>query len=232
MKNSYYCFFLCLFALVIPHGAIATIAVYQYDDQNRLTQVEIDSTTTIAYTYDNTGNRLTMNAVGNELPGPEVTDTGLYSLDNTLLDLVVSQYGEVYGDLTYEYAIGNAPCTNDVVEWTGFTIQTDGTVQVNDLNLPYGQEYFVCVRIKNYAGEVVSGNGASDGIAVLENHPPFEVFHIHRYEDATQSVSILWDTIDQESYEIYFKDAFEDTFQYAATVSASGMTGHMGGRRL
>lgn len=154
---------------VVP--VFAGTVQYTYDFLDRLTQAETtDGTITITYTYDNVGNRLTMTTHGTSLDAPEVTDAGLFSLDNTVLELLVSTYGEEYGNLEYEFAIGTSSGASDVVGWTGFNVETDGSVTLDELNLPFGQEYFVSVRIVNFAGHVVSDIGSSDGIKILDPH--------------------------------------------------------------
>ena len=148
-------------------SAIAATIQYTYDDLGRLTQAT-DGAMVITYTYDNIGNRLTMTAQGSKLDTPEVTDAGIFSLDNTVLDILVSTYGDEYGDLQYGFAIGTSAGAADVVGWTGFDVEPDGSVTLDELDLPFGQEYFVSVRIVNFAGHVVSDAGCSDGIIILD----------------------------------------------------------------
>lgn len=128
-------------------SVIAATIQYTYDDLGRLTQAT-DGTTAITYTYDNIGNRLIMTALGISLGAPEVTDAGIFSLDNTALDLLVSTYGEEYGNLEYGFAIGTSAGAADVVGWTGFDVEPDGSVTLDGLDLPFDQEYFVSVSKK------------------------------------------------------------------------------------
>jgi YD repeat-containing protein len=150
-------------------SAIATTIQYTYDDLGRITQAEsTDGTMVITYTYDNVGNRLTLSARGTSLDTPEVTDAGLFSLDNNLLDILISTYGDEYGDLRYEFAIGTSAGASNVVGWKGCYVEPYGSVTLDGLNLPFGKEYFVSVRIVNFAGHVVSETGCSDGIIILD----------------------------------------------------------------
>ena len=135
----------------------------------RLTKVEADDATMlITYTYDEVGNRLSMTAHGIGLGTPKVTEEGLLSLSDSSLEINVSTYGEQYGDLDYEYAIGNSAGATDAVDWSSFQVGPDGTATVGGFNLPYNQEYFISVRIKNFRGDIVSAAGSSDGITVLD----------------------------------------------------------------
>ena len=157
---------ICLINLV---PALAGTVQYTYDSLDRLTKAEAtDSSMVITYTYDEVGNRLSITAQGIGLDTPEVKDTGLFSLDNTMLEIDVTIYGEQYGNLGYEYAIGTSPGATDVIEWTSFEVEPDGTAILEGLNLPHNQEYFVAVRLKNFADDVVTGVGSTDGITVLD----------------------------------------------------------------
>ena len=111
-------------------SAIAATIQYTYDDLGRLTQAT-DGTMVFTYIYDNIGNRLTMTAQGSKLDTPEVTDAGIFSLDNTVLDILVSTYGDEYGDLQYGFAIGTSAGAADVVGWTGFDVEPDGSRWMN-----------------------------------------------------------------------------------------------------
>ena len=91
-------------------------------------------------------------------------------LDNNVLDILVSTYGDEYGNLEYEFAIGTSAGAADVVDWTGFDVEPDGSVTLDGLDLPFGQEYFVSVRIINFAGHVVSDVGSSDGVIILDSY--------------------------------------------------------------
>lgn len=158
-----------LICLITVVPAFAGTVQYTYDSLGRLTKTEAtDGSMLITYTYDDVGNRLTMTAQGTKLDSPEVTDAGLFSLDNTVLDLLVSTYGEEYGNLEYEFAIGTSAGAADVVAWSGFDVEPDGSVRLDGLDLPFDQEYFVSVRIINFAGNVVSDVGSSDGIIILD----------------------------------------------------------------
>ena len=158
-----------LFCMVISVPALAATVQYTYDALGRLTGVEAtDSTMVITYTYDKVGNRMTMTSQGIRLETPQVADLGDFSLDRTTLELNVTTYGEQYGVLGYEYAIGTSAGATDMVDWTSVEVGTDGTAVLEGLSLPYDQEYFVSVRIKNFAGNVVSGIGTSDGITILD----------------------------------------------------------------
>ena len=162
-------FSVILICLINVVPAFAGTVQYTYDPLGRLTQAEAaDESMVITYTYDNVGNRLTMTAQGSKLDTPKVMDAGLFSLDNTVLELLVSTYGDEYGNLEYEFAIGTSAGAADVVGWTGFNVETDGSVTLAGLDLPFGQEYFVSVRIVNFADHVVSDVGSSDGIIVLD----------------------------------------------------------------
>ena len=157
---------LCLINFV---PALAGTVQYTYDSIDRLTKAEAtDSSMVIIYTYDEVGNRLSITAQGIGLDTPEVTDTGLFSLDNSMLEIDVTTYGEQYGDLDYEYAIGASLGAADVVDWTSFEVDPDGTATLEGLNLPHNQEYFVAVRLKNFADDVVTGVGSTDGITMLD----------------------------------------------------------------
>jgi YD repeat-containing protein len=161
---------LSLMSFIIPKTRLSAREVtYGYDELNRLTRVAArGGSMLLTYTYDEVGNRLSMTAQGISLDIPEVTDTGLFGLDNTTLGINVTTYGEQYGDLDYEYAIGTSAETTDAVDWSSFQVAPDGTATVSGFKLPYNQEYFISVRIKNFRGDIVSAASSSDGITVLD----------------------------------------------------------------
>ena len=167
-RTIFFCIVILLcFINLVP--AFAATIQYTYDSLDRLTKAEAtDSSMVITYTYDEVGNRLAITAQGIGLDTPEVTDTGLFSLDNTMLEIDVTTYTDQYGNLGYEYAIGTSPGATDVIDWTSFEVGPDGTATLEGLNLPHNQEYFVAVRLKNFANDVVTGVGSTDGITVLD----------------------------------------------------------------
>lgn len=161
-------FLVACLTLAISIISIEAKVTNHFDNQDRLYSIEYDDGSYIEYTYDSVGNQISINSSGNELEPPEVEDSGLYNLDNTQLDLVITTYGQEYGNLTYKYIIGTSPCGDFVIDWTPFVPFQDGTALIEDLALPWGQEYFICVRILNFAGDIVSASASTDGIYVLE----------------------------------------------------------------
>jgi hypothetical protein len=159
-----------LLSLFAGVPAIAGTTQYNYDHLDRLTRVEsIDGNTLITYTYDSVGNRLSMTAQGVTLDTLEVTDTGFFHLDNTSLDLTVTTYGSQFGNLAYEYTIGTSSGGTDIIDWTYFSVNPDGTATLEGLILPYNQEYFVSVRVRNFTADLVTNLASTDGITVLDS---------------------------------------------------------------
>jgi len=171
-----YVFLLSLFFSVLyPSGVVLSVEyINSYDHLGRLTQVEAsDGSMSILYTYDAVGNRLSM-TVQSSAGTPEVIDEGSYSLDNSSVVINISKLGNEYGDLEYEYAIGTTEGGTEVINWTGLEIGPDGNGILTGLNLPQDQTYYISVRIKNFAGEVVGGIGITDGIAILDPAGDFD----------------------------------------------------------
>ena len=153
--------------LSFSYGTAAT-TTYTYDNLNRLTgAITNDGTLTASYTYDNVGNRLSMGIQGLQLEIPSVTDSGEYSLDTTQLDLNSTLYDPKFGNLIYHYALGTSCELTDIQDWSEFFPDENGNVLLETLNLPYG-ELFISVRMLNFAGEIVSENGCSDGTLILD----------------------------------------------------------------
>lgn len=168
------CRLVYLFMLVGGSPVLAETMNYKYDYLDRLVEVEApDSSFLVRYTYDAVGNRLSM-TVQSSAGEPQVTDAGTYSLDNTSVVINVSELAEEFGDLEYEYAIGTTEGGTEVITWTSLEIGPDGNVVLDSLNLPQAQTYYISVRIKNFAGEVVGGIGITDGIAVLDPTGDFD----------------------------------------------------------
>jgi YD repeat-containing protein len=157
-----------ILSLATYSHAIGSAVVYEYDNHDRLIGVEIDSAEHIDYTYDSVGNRLSISSTGTVYNPPEIIDAGTYSLNNTQLDIEVVLLDETFGNLTYEFALGTTACGNDIFDWTEFGVQPDGTLQFQGLSLVWGQEYFVCVRVRNFAGDVITDTGSSEGIFILD----------------------------------------------------------------
>ena len=69
---------------------------------------------------------------------------------------------------TYDYAVGDSGRANNVVDWTsnGFNTQ----VTVTGLELSNSVTYYISVRIKNAAGEVL-GTLITDGIFIDTEDP-------------------------------------------------------------
>lgn len=165
----YSCFGLVTCILFIfTHVCLAATVTYQYDDLGRLAYVSFDESTSITYTYDNAGNQLTVVTRGLIQEQPVINDAGDFSLGNTLLQVYVPVYGEEYGTLSYELAVGTSECGTEVSDWTAYGADSEGLVTLDNLNLSYGQEYYVSVRILNSLGTVISRTGCSDGVTVLD----------------------------------------------------------------
>lgn len=170
-KRLIYCFF--IFSWCLP--SFAASIDFQYDSSYQLSQITYGSGEIINYIYDNVGNRISLISTGTQLDPASITDSGLYTLDNTLLDLLVGLYGEEYGNLTYEFAIGTSPCGDFVVDWTALDVGSEGTIQWVNLNLPFEQQYFICVRVMNFRGDVVVDYVSSDGLYVLDPAGDFDL---------------------------------------------------------
>ncbi len=157
-----------LFLLLHFSSAIAATYTYTYDNLDRLTGVTADDGTFIAsYTYDDAGNRLSMEIQGVQLETPSVTDSGEYSLDASQLDVHVTTYGSEYGNLGYYYGLGASCGLTDIQDWSEFIPDENGNILLDTLNLPHG-DLFISTQIVNFAGEIVSETGCSDGILILD----------------------------------------------------------------
>lgn len=73
----------------------------------------------------------------------------------------VCTYGDEYKNLEYEFAIGTSAGATDVVGWTGFDVEPDGSVTLDGLELPFNQEYFVSLCVLSEAG------GEKVGVSLL-----------------------------------------------------------------
>ncbi|RLB41580.1 MAG: hypothetical protein DRH12_07780 [Deltaproteobacteria bacterium] len=168
------------------------------DDFDRIIQVKEsdESLFNIVYSYDSIGNRLSITSQGPTLPPLEASDTGFFSLDNTTLQITVTTYDEKYGDLTYEVAIGTSPGQTDVLDWTEAEIGPNGNVTLGGLNLPLNQKYFVSVRVRNFAGDIVTNEASTDGVIVLDSQedPDGDGF------DNETEVSVMSNPLDPNSF--------------------------------
>ena len=157
----------CLY-FTIP--AAGTTVSFTYDNIYRLAGVEeVTGSIVFTYTYDAVGNRLSVTTQGlDQLDTPDIADSGLYGFDDTSLIVDLTAYDRRYGNLDYEFAIGSSPGATDILDWTTYPVGSDGTAILDGLNLPFNQEYFVTVRIKNFAGEIVTPLVSTDGLTVLD----------------------------------------------------------------
>lgn len=160
--------YLSILSFLFCSHAIGATIINEYDNLNRLVQINIDAAEQIIYTYDAVGNRLSISSNGIEYNSPGITDSDSIWLNNTILHLGISLFGREYGNLTYEFAIGTTPCATDIQDWTAYEVDADGNVNLDGLDLPWAQEYYICLRVRNFAGDIVTGTGSSDGIMVID----------------------------------------------------------------
>ncbi|NLN77249.1 MAG: PQQ-like beta-propeller repeat protein, partial [Armatimonadetes bacterium] len=99
---------------------------------------------------------------------PLVVDDGDYTSNVSSLHAVWSSSDPHTGVVEYQYAIGTAAGSTNVVDWT--SVGTDTEVTKSDLALVDGTKYFFSVKARNGAG-MWSAVGSSDGITV-DSSPP------------------------------------------------------------
>ncbi|KPK74357.1 MAG: hypothetical protein AMJ79_14365, partial [Phycisphaerae bacterium SM23_30] len=116
-------------------------------------------------------------------PRPEVTDDGVTTTNPRRLHTEWSS-SHPSGIHTYMYAVGTAPGSADVVDWTRFTGAISYTRSMENFPLLAGQDYYVSIQAHSNA-VYTSSLGVSDGIIYLPgdfNHdgivnlPDFAVF--------------------------------------------------------
>lgn len=167
MRRNHISFFIIGMIVFWTQSTLAATR-YQYDDMGRLIHAFIDETISITYEYDNAGNQISMRFQGMIRETPVISGAGEYSVGNMQIQVSVPQYGDEYGPLTYQMAIGSAAFGTDITDWMSYEPDAEGRVTLDNLNLSYGQAYFISIRILNEFGELISQTGCSDGIAVLD----------------------------------------------------------------
>jgi len=99
---------------------------------------------------------------------PVVTDDGVFTTLLTQLHASWTSQDPQTDIVEYQYAIGTASGSNDVVDWTFMGIQTEMTHA--GLSLAQAQIYYISAKAKNAAGSW-SQVGTSDGITVNQSVP-------------------------------------------------------------
>ena len=128
---------------------------------------------------------------------PVVIDDGDFTRDTTRIHATWSSEDPETGVAGFEYSIGAAPGSADVIPWT--SVGTATSIDKTSLSLRQGVTYYVNVRATNGIG-MVSEVGSSDGLTV-DNTPPgiTKVTDDGEYtSDSTQLHAVL-EAIDAES---------------------------------
>ena len=126
------------------------------------------------------GSRLDMGAYESEFSGKTLAATGITDglsisneLDYSNITTTLSARWNAYLDdstntYSYEYAIGDSGKTNNIVDWTdnGYEIKVTAT----GLTLSNSVTYYISVRIKNAAGDIM-GTLKTDGIFIDTQEP-------------------------------------------------------------
>ena len=126
------------------------------------------------------GSKLDIGAYESEFSGKSLAATGItdgLSINNeidysNITSTLSARWNPYLNDstntYTYDYAVGDSGRTNNVVDWTsnGFNTQ----VTVTGLELSNSVTYYISVRIKNAAGEVL-GTLITDGIFIDTEDP-------------------------------------------------------------
>lgn len=96
---------------------------------------------------------------------PVVVDSGIQQDSTTYLYASWSSNDPESGVAEYQYAIGTAPGSTNIVGWTSTGTATE--ITNNDLDLTVGQTYYISVKARNGVG-LWSSVGSSDGITIID----------------------------------------------------------------
>jgi len=88
----------CFFGLLLPQDSNAATVTYTYDSQNRLTQVGYSNGSSIDYTYDAAGNRLTQTRVNAVNNAPAPTAPAIITAPGTAATSQVTHHDPDTGD--------------------------------------------------------------------------------------------------------------------------------------
>lgn len=164
-----------IISTVLPDDAVNID--YEYDTLKRL----INSTAAFAassYTYDALGNRLGLLTVSDTtLPTtPVVTDSGRFTNKRDRLYASWSSSDPESGISEYQYCIGTAKGTSDILDWT--SAGTGTSITQTGLSLADSSTYYFGIKARN-AENLWSATGYSDGITV-DTIPPTGSIRINK----------------------------------------------------
>lgn len=159
---------------------------YEYDSLSQL----IDSAAafaTYSYSYDALGNRLNLTTGDTTAPTtPVVTDSGQFTNKNDRLYASWLSSDSESGIAEYQYCIGTAKGTPNVLGWT--SAGTNTSVTKTGLSLTSGKVYYFGVKAKNGAG-LWSSIGYSNGITV-DTTPPTGSIKINNGAEYTSTINV------------------------------------------
>lgn len=122
---------------------------------------------------------------------PVVIDDGQYTTSLSQLHATWSSSDPESGISEYQYCIGMAPGSTDVVGWTSAGLDTEATV--SGLSLTQGQSYYFNVNARN-GTSLWSEVGSSDGITVgtgQDTTPPVGSITIDNGDGYTTNLSVV-----------------------------------------
>lgn len=128
---------------------------------------------------------------------PTVADDGACTTNPGQLHAVWASWDAQSGIAKYEYAVGTAAGSTDVLGWTDAGSATEKTIA--GLSLQSGMRYYISVRATNGAG-LVSAVGASDGILVDATPPTTPlVTDDGSFTSSTTTLHASWSADDPET---------------------------------